>query len=396
MRSSAKLVEKEAAMKTENGLAPHTLLFSKKGSQGSQGGKVSKSPKRDKSDDKRDDKRDNKDDTKEKNFQKCLHCQRQGHTTENCSSKQPGDPPKAADTTTKASAWAASTLTIWIKNYLMVASSNAFSSNWLIDCGVTTHISGGRLMFITFTEYPPNRKKVKQYSGVTLGVAGCRSVRLICQLPDAMTETIRLQEVVHSMGWFNPISVSQIMSQDVTVEPANHYGLSLYYLHGKLIATAAQVNGLYILDGAPDSTEYTDIDDSCLLAQTSTGHAYRYDTAKWMLWHHRLAHVCLQQMKIMPMIPNVPRMTGKCDCTSCIKCQLTRKLFTLTKTSRASEPLHLVHSDICGPLETAIRGGRYILLLVDDATRYTLDYILQYKLEALEKFQESKALREYN
>jgi len=63
-------------------------------------------------------------------------------------------------------------------------------------------------------------------------------------------------------------------------------------------------------------------------------------------------------------------------------------------TSRATEPLQLVHSDICGPLETAIGGGQCMLLCIDDATRHTDEYILKYKSEALEKLKEWKALRE--
>jgi len=68
--------------------------------------------------------------------------------------------------------------------------------------------------------------------------------------------------------------------------------------------------------------------------------------------------------------------------------------FTPNATSRATEPLQLVHSDIGGPFETAIGGGRYMLVFIDDAMRCTEEYILQYKSEALEKFKECKALRE--
>jgi hypothetical protein len=52
--------------------------------------------------DKRDDKRHNKGD-KEKDFRKCFHDQRGGHTTEHCVRKQRGNPRKAADTAAKAS-----------------------------------------------------------------------------------------------------------------------------------------------------------------------------------------------------------------------------------------------------------------------------------------------------
>jgi len=81
-------------------------------------------------------------------------------------------------------------------------------------------------------------------------------------------------------------------------------------------------------------------------------------------------------------------MTGKWDYESCIKCTLTRKPFTPNTTSRAIEPLQLALSDIWGPLDTAIGGGWYMLLFIDDATRYTDEYILKYKSEALEKSNE--------
>jgi len=243
-------------------------------------------------------------------------------------------------------------------------------------------------MFINYTEYPPNTKKVKGYKGVTSFASGYGSVRLTCQLPDGKTETIILQEVVHLPGSFNLISQSQIMDKDVKVEPVNHYDLNLYNRYGKLIVTAPQVDGLFVLDQALESTEYTNIDDSCLLTLKTTGHASRHDAEKRILWHRRLAHVGLKALEILPkVVTDAPRMTGKCDCESCIKCKLAPKPFTPT-TSRATEPLQLVHSDICGPLETAIGGGRYMLLFIDDATRHTDVYILKYKSEALEKFKE--------
>jgi hypothetical protein len=81
-----KLVQTEAVIERDIGLAPDALLFAKKG------GKGGRSPTRDKKDNKRDNKGDN--DRKEKDFPKGFRCQQRGHTTENCSSKQRGDPPK--------------------------------------------------------------------------------------------------------------------------------------------------------------------------------------------------------------------------------------------------------------------------------------------------------------
>jgi hypothetical protein len=153
-----KLIEIEATIKRENGLAPAALLFAKKGANGGNGGnggiagKGRNIPRRVK--------KDHKDRRKEKDLRRSLHCQKQGNITNNCLSKQRGDPPQAADTAAKPSteASANSTLTTSIENYWMVVSSNTSSSYWLMDCECTSHISSNRTMLITYTEYLPNKK----------------------------------------------------------------------------------------------------------------------------------------------------------------------------------------------------------------------------------------------
>ena len=162
--------------------------------------------------------------------------------------------------------------------------------------------------------------------------------------------------MVHLPGSFNLISQSQIIDKDIKVEPVNQYGLSLYNRHGKLIANAPDVDRLFVVDQAPESTEFTDIHDSWLRALKTTGHGSRQDAEKRMLWPRRLAHLGLKAFEILATITDPPRIPGKCDCPSCIKCKLARKPVTPT-TSRATQPLELGHSDICGPLETAIGGG---------------------------------------
>jgi hypothetical protein len=255
-------------------------------------------------------------------------------------------------------------------------------------------------MFIIYTQYPPNTRQVKEYNGVTSFASGYGSIRLICQLPDRKTETIILQEVLHLPGSFNLISQSQIMDKDVKVQLVNHYGLNLYNCSGKWIPTAHPVDGLFVLDRVLDqpleSTEYTDIDNnnSCLVALKTTGHASWHDAEKWMLWHCCLAQVSLKALEILPTITDAPRITGKCNCKSCIKCKLAQKPFTPNTTSRATEPLQLMHLDICDPLETAIGGGQYMLPFINDATRHTDEYILKYKSEALAKLKELKDLSE--
>jgi hypothetical protein len=65
-----KLVEKEAAIETQNGLAAVPLLFAMNGGKDGRGSAVAESPKRDK----RDNESDNKDDRTEKDLRMCFHC----------------------------------------------------------------------------------------------------------------------------------------------------------------------------------------------------------------------------------------------------------------------------------------------------------------------------------
>jgi hypothetical protein len=149
-------------------------------------------------------------------------------------------------------------------------------------------------MFITYTKYPPNSKKVKGYNGVISFASRYGSVRLICQSPHGKSETIILQELVHLAGMFNLISQSQIMDKDVKVEPVNHSGLNLYNRHRKLIATAPQDNGILVLDQGLELAEHTDIDDSRLLALKTTEHGSQHDTDQRILWLRCVAHGCLK------------------------------------------------------------------------------------------------------
>jgi hypothetical protein len=122
---------------------------------------------------------------------------------------------------------------------------------------------------------------------------------------------IILQEVVYLPGSFNLISQSQMMHNDVKVEKVNHNSLNLCNRHRNMIATSPQVDGRFVLDRAPESTQYTDIDNHYLLALKMTRHASRHNAEKRMLSHCRLAHVGLKALEILPTMTYSPNMTGK-------------------------------------------------------------------------------------
>ncbi|KAA0066736.1 gag/pol protein [Cucumis melo var. makuwa] len=77
-------------------------------------------------------------------------------------------------------------------------------------------------------------------------------------------------------------------------------------------------------------------------------------------------------------------------CESCLEGKMTKRPFT-GKGYRAKEPLELIHSDLCGPMNVKARGGfEYFISFIDDYSRYGYLYLMEHKSEALEKFKEYK------
>ena len=56
-----------------------------------------------------------------------------------------------------------------------------------------------------------------------------------------------------------------------------------------------------------------------------------------------------------------------------------------TQTSTTSRPLELLHLDLMGPTKTeSLNGKRYIMVVVDEFTRYTWVMLLRSKFDTLE------------
>ena len=74
-------------------------------------------------------------------------------------------------------------------------------------------------------------------------------------------------------------------------------------------------------------------------------------------------------------------------CDAYAKGKQTRISFKAKKYVSASQPLELLHGDLCGPMRTTSRGGkRYVSVVVDDYYRFTLTLFLASKDESFEKF----------
>jgi transposase InsO family protein len=100
----------------------------------------------------------------------------------------------------------------------------------------------------------------------------------------------------------------------------------------------------------------------------------------------------MEKNKIVIGIPKLEHTSRICEV--CVMVKQHGKPF-LKKSSKASQPLDLVYSNMCGPISpTSIGGSMYFLTFTDDFSGKIWVYVLKEKKELLSKFKEFKNLVE--
>ena len=80
------------------------------------------------------------------------------------------------------------------------------------------------------------------------------------------------------------------------------------------------------------------------------------------LWHHRLGHMSQNRMKVLSHFGYVPGFNFF-DFSICEHCLYGKQTQSPHKkgSSKKSEPLALVHSDVCGPMPMLSMGGASVI-----------------------------------
>nr|GEW15464.1 hypothetical protein [Tanacetum cinerariifolium] len=117
----------------------------------------------------------------------------------------------------------------------------------------------------------------------------------------------------------------------------------------------------------------------CLVARASS-------TKSW-LWHQRLSHLnfdTINDLARNDLVSGVPKFKYHKEhlCPSCEQGKSKRASHPPKPVPNSRQRLHLLHMDLCGPMRIAsINGKRYVLLIVDDYSRYTWVHFLRSKDE---------------
>ena len=115
-----------------------------------------------------------------------------------------------------------------------------------------------------------------------------------------------------------------------------------------------------------------------------------------LLWHARLGHVgyqLLQEISTKKLIHGVPHLKEFHQGVVCSGCQYgkSHRLPFERSKNRASTSFELIHSDLMGPTRTpSYCNFQYMMVIVDDYSRYTWVFFLQHKSDAFSKFVQFK------
>ncbi|XP_018403755.1 PREDICTED: retrovirus-related Pol polyprotein from transposon TNT 1-94 [Cyphomyrmex costatus] len=150
-------------------------------------------------------------------------------------------------------------------------------------------------------------------------------------------------------------------------------------INGEIVTEAIEENNMYRLCQPVQKIHYVGSED------------------KAKIWHKRLGHMNRKNMSMLThgYVTGIDYERPSSNvCISCVKGKQHKQPFQ-PSTSRSKELLQVVHSDLCGPMETiSFRGSRYFLTFVDDCSRKVFVYFLETKDQVPGTLEEFKVLAE--
>nr|GEX79046.1 retrovirus-related Pol polyprotein from transposon TNT 1-94 [Tanacetum cinerariifolium] len=143
---------------------------------------------------------------------------------------------------------------------------------------------------------------------------------------------------------------------------------------------------VYFVEGLGHSLfsvgQFSSASTICLIARASS-------TKSW-LWHQHLSHLnfdTINDLAKNDLVSGLPKFKYHKEhlCPSCEQGKSKRASHPPKPVLISRQRLHLLHMDLCGPVRiVSINGKRYVLVIVDDYSRYTWVNFLRSKDETLE------------
>nr|GEW92150.1 hypothetical protein [Tanacetum cinerariifolium] len=197
------------------------------------------------------------------------------------------------------------------------------------------------------------------------------NLKLLCNFVEKFLGTVRFgnDQFAPVLGYGDLVQGNVMINRVYYVEGLNHNLFSVG-------------SDLYIIS-LQESTSLTPL---CLMARATLTQA--------CLWHRRLSHLNFDYINLLlkkDIVIGLPKLKYVKDqlCSSCELSKVKRSSFKSKAVPSSKERLNLLHIDLCGPMRVAsINGKKYIMVIVDDYSRYTWTLFLRSKDETPEVLKE--------
>ena len=263
---------------------------------------------------------------------------------------------------------------------------------FVVDSGATHHITNDRSLLVEFTRRVTGSRPttVRIGDGRVVPVQGYGTMPVQCT-SQGVTHTVTFSDVLYVPEMHvHLLSLSRMDASGAEVSFRNKK--CTVSVQGAPVLQACLTDkgpyaGLYLLHGVHPSATSATHEGASL---TSKAQVPTIDC-----WHKRMAHMGLSTLQKLPKVADGVSFTDKeCAlarqdnpiCSTCQLTKMTRVPHVARTTPRASTPLLRVHADVCGPMGVkSVGGSRYYILLIDEATRFSLLETVPTKAEATKR-----------
>nr|GEZ32796.1 retrovirus-related Pol polyprotein from transposon TNT 1-94 [Tanacetum cinerariifolium] len=171
--------------------------------------------------------------------------------------------------------------------------------------------------------------------------------------------------------------------------------------YGDLVQGAVTIKRVYYVEGLNHNIfsvgQFCDADldvafqkSTCYIHDLKGNDLLTATSSQAWLWHRRLSHLNFDTINLLSkndIVVGLPKLKFVKDhlCSSYELGKAKRKSFHTKTTPSTKRRLQLLHMDLCGPMRVAsINGRSYVLVIVDDYSRYTWTHFLRSKDETPE------------
>jgi hypothetical protein len=235
---------------------------------------------------------------------------------------------------------------------------------WLIDSGGSRHMTGDKGWFSNLVPVV-----TKRY--ITFGDNGRGRVLSEGEIKVSNKITLRRVALVQSLG-YNLLSMSQLLDEgfEVFFRPD---GSRILDSQGDLVSMVIPEGQVFRADLSQSSGV-----ERCFLAGSSS--------ELWK-WHRKLGHLSfdlLSRLSKLNLVKGLPRLRFEKElvCAPCRHAKMVATSHPPLTDVMTERPCKLLHMDLVGPARVQSVGGKwYILVVVDDYSRYVWVFFLEKKAE---------------